>query len=128
MMQSEPPSQEIVAALHERVNQQFLYRLYQLNKNNRRGRERLFHEATDSQIRALIDVVRLLWTGKIPIKQIHRDAIKKSRKMSHIGAHFFREDDYNALRSNSISEQKAVLVKISTWKELLYNLFKKQRK
>jgi hypothetical protein len=121
-------SDQIVYTVHDRRNQEFLHSLFKLKKTNRRGRERVIQGATDSQIRALVKVLRLIWVGDIPISKIHEETLKKSRNSKHIGAHFFTEKDYKSLKSATISEQKSVLLKISIFHELLYNLFKKPRR
>jgi hypothetical protein len=119
-------SDPIVYTVHDRRNQEFLHSLFKLKKTNRRGRERVIEGATDSQIRALVKVIRHLWLGDIPIRKVHERAVKRSRNSKHISTHFFNEEDYRSLKSATISEQKVVLVKISIYHELLYNLFKKQ--
>jgi hypothetical protein len=121
-------SDQIVYTVHDRRNQAFLHSLFKLKKDNRRGRERVIQGATDSQIRALVKVIRHLWLGDIPIRKVHESTVKRSRNSKHIGTHFLNEKDYRSFKSATISEQKSVLLKISIFHELLYNLFKKPRR
>lgn len=116
------------AALKKKSNNSFLLSLFKLNKNNRKKRKTLIDEATEAQIRVLLKVMRLVWSGQIPLKDAsHLKAIRKSGKVDHISKHFLHQDRYHALKGKSLNEQKAVLKEISTWHELLYRIFKKTR-
>lgn len=121
------PSEATKDALYLRSNQQFLFKLFQLKKRQNHKRYELFKEATDTQIAIVIKVIRLIWTGEIPLKKLHYEEIKRAKKIAHISKHFLREDDYKNLKTVPISKQKEILCKISNWHELLYNLFKKPR-
>jgi hypothetical protein len=127
-MQRKDPSAATISVLHDRRNQQFLFALFQLNRNSRRTRDKLFSDATDSQISALAKVVRLLMKGRIPIRKIHNERINKSGKLPHLKAHFRSKEDYHRFKSQHMQEQKKILKHVNTWDLLLYNLFKKPSK
>lgn len=121
------PSEATVAAVHLKTNQKFLFSLFDVNKDNRRKRFSIITEATTAQIAVLIKVLYLIWTGEIPVRKRHLEQIKKSKKVPHISKHFGNRDSYLALKGKTVQEQKEILANISTWHELLYNLFKKSR-
>ena len=114
------------ATLRKRSNSNFLLSVFQLKKDNRRKRKTLIDQASEAHIKVLLKVVRLVWSGAIPLKdKCHHANIKRSGKIGHIAQHFLNDESYKSLKTKSLQEQKEVLVKISTWHELLYSLFNK---
>jgi hypothetical protein len=118
-----PETEADFNALHARSNQKFLKSLFELNKDNRQRRRRLFEQATDAQIKVTLRVLRLLWTGAVPVRGEHEKIINKAKHTKHIATHFKYEENYKAFKGKTLTEQKQMLSKIRTWKELLHNLF-----
>jgi hypothetical protein len=122
-------SSEALAALKKKSNNQILHSLFLLHKDNRKKRRATIQQATDGQIRALLKVLRLVWSGEVPLKsQEHLQAIKRSGKVSHLEDNFLYDESYKALKAKSVQQQKEVLKEICSWHELLYSIFKKKKK
>jgi hypothetical protein len=115
--------ESLKSALHQKTNRLFLKKLYSIDNTENVKRKKIINKAKNSNISVLLQVLRAIFVGEIPIRKTLMGRVIQSKKLPFLQKHFEDEEGYKRLQSNSIKEQKEVLIKINTFHQLLFNLF-----
>jgi hypothetical protein len=116
-------SQSLREAVHEPKKRKFLKDLYNLDIYEGKKRAKLINSVGKGEIAVLLQILRLLVNGDIPIRADHFRRIKQAKKLGFLRRHFEEADNFKRLNSSSILEQKKVLRCINTYHQLLFFLF-----
>lgn len=98
----------------------FLKDIY--NNRGQYDKKKILSNATSHQLNILIKILELIVKGEIPIKKELFPAIKKSKRLPHL-AKLNDRFHLSSLQSMPKEQKLLYLNQISTYKELLYNLF-----
>ena len=101
---------------------ELLFSLYALHPHERSKRAKLIDKASHQLIDILVKTIRLVVSNKIPVKESHLPAIRRSGKTPHLQRHFQDDDTYKALKSGTLEKKKIALKHISIYKQLLYSI------
>lgn len=83
-------------------------------------------KATEKQLNILIKICHLISVGRISIRQIDFETLKKSKRLNFFTSHFNRRDNFLSILSASRDTKIKELKKISAlFSNLLYTMFNK---
>jgi hypothetical protein len=116
-------SSSLKSAVHKSANKSFLRRLYRLQGTERAAKNKLINWATKSQLEVLINILKCVVSGEIPLRKAHFDRVKQSKRLNFLHKHFQDKNGFQVLQSSPVKEQRAVLRQINTYHQLLYNIF-----
>ena len=116
-------SETLKRDIHLPQNKTFLWKLYELKSEDKKGLKELINQASAHQLILLIKVLHVLLNGHVPIKKIHFERIKWAKKWPLLTRSFESKAEYRKLKQSPAIVQRKVLLKITVYHELLFHLF-----
>lgn len=116
-------SETLKRDIHLPQNKTFLWKLYELNSEDKKGLKQLINQASAHQLVLLIKLLHVLLNGHVSIKKIHFERIKWAKKWPFLRREFESKEEYRKLKHSPAIVQRKVLLQINLYHELLFHLF-----
>jgi hypothetical protein len=99
----------------------FLYKLY---VGNPRQNASVITQSTDEKLNVLIKILHLICVGKIHLRKVDHETIKKSKRLNYLKLNFNTKNSFINLLKSPREEKIVVLRKFSAiYQPLLFTMF-----